>query len=448
MMYFNKPLFFVLILFFGTKSIQAQESTTLTLQEAIQLALENGNKSKISQDKVTTAKNELKVTKNLRYPDAKISGQYQYLTNAKIDLQTSNGDNNGSNAEDNGGNSDNNIPTVNQLFLGQANITMPVFTGFKLKNAVAASDNAYKAASFTAANDREQIALETIKDYINLYKAKQSIGLIEENLKSAQQRVKDFTDMEQNGLLAKNDLLKANLQESNIEVALAEARKNESILNYQLAVTLKLPENTQINTNEREFGIVSGPQVTDSISRNDLEALRYQEQAAENRIKMARSKYYPTLSVMAGYIALDIHNALTVTNAMNFGLGLSYNFADIFKTKSEVQVAKSKAAEIQHTLDMTSDQIKVQIKNADQEYQLALKKYQVYVKSEEQASENYRIVKDKYDNGLQDTNDLLEADVEQLQAKINLAYAKADIAQKYYELITAKGNLMNTITDK
>ena len=448
MMYFNKPLFFVLILFFGTKSIQAQESTTLTLQEAIQLALENGNKSKISQDKVTTAKNELKVTKNLRYPDAKISGQYQYLTNAKIDLQTSNGDNNGSNAEDEGGNSDNNIPTVNQLFLGQANITMPVFTGFKLKNAVAASDNAYKAASFTAANDREQIALETIKDYINLYKAKQSIGLIEENLKSAQQRVKDFTDMEQNGLLAKNDLLKANLQESNIEVALAEARKNESILNYQLAVTLKLPENTQINTNEREFGIVSGPQVTDSISRNDLEALRYQEQAAENRIKMARSKYYPTLSVMAGYIALDIHNALTVTNAMNFGLGLSYNFADIFKTKSEVQVAKSKAAEIQHTLDMTSDQIKVQIKNADQEYQLALKKYQVYVKSEEQASENYRIVKDKYDNGLQDTNDLLEADVEQLQAKINLAYAKADIAQKYYELITAKGNLMNTITDK
>jgi hypothetical protein len=30
-------------------------------------------------------------------------------------------------------------------------------------------------------------------------------------------------------------------------------------------------------------------------------------------------------------------------------------------------------------------------------------------------SENYRIIKDKYDNGLSDTNDLLEADVEQLQ---------------------------------
>ncbi len=33
--------------------------------------------------------------------------------------------------------------------------------------------------------------------------------------------------------------------------------------------------------------------------------------------------------------------------------------------------------------------------------------------------ENYRIVKNKYDNGLSDTNDLLEADLEQLQSKID-----------------------------
>lgn len=435
------PFLFLVI---GIGRVHAQEPTQLTLQKAVQLALENSNKSKISDDKVTTAENELKVTKNLRYPDAKISGQYQYLANAQIDLKT--GNNNEENTGDNTGDSAPEIPNVNKIFLGQASVNMPVFAGFKLKNAVEASDNAFKAATLNAASDKEQIALETIKGYINLYKAKQSIGLMEENLKSAQQRVKDFTDLEQNGLLAKNDLLKANLQESNIEVALAEAKKNESILNYQLAVTLKLPENTQITTVDDQFGPAPLSMDTDSISRSDLEALHYQEQAAENQIKMAQSKYYPTLSVMAGYIALNLENAVTVTNAMNFGVGLSYNFADIFKTKSDVKVARSKAMEVQHTLHMASDQIKVQVENAEQEYRLALKKYSVYIKSDEQASENYRIVKDKYDNGLQDTNDLLEADVEQLQSKINLAYAKADITQKYYELLTAKGNLANSIT--
>jgi outer membrane protein TolC len=42
----------------------------------------------------------------------------------------------------------------------------------------------------------------------------------------------------------------------------------------------------------------------------------------------------------------------------------------------------------------------------------------------EQASENYRIIKDKYDNGLSDTNDLLEADVEQLGSNINKTLAR------------------------
>jgi outer membrane protein TolC len=54
----------------------------------------------------------------------------------------------------------------------------------------------------------------------------------------------------------------------------------------------------------------------------------------------------------------------------------------------------------------------------------------------EQASENYRIIKDKYDNGLSDTNDLLEADVEQLGSNINKTLARANVIQKYYELLS------------
>nr|MBP8886292.1 TolC family protein [Flavobacterium sp.] len=59
---------------------------------------------------------------------------------------------------------------------------------------------------------------------------------------------------------------------------------------------------------------------------------------------------------------------------------------------------------------------------------------------------NYRIIKDKYDNGLSDTNDLLEADVEQLSSKINNALAKANTFQKYYELLSATGQLSQTFT--
>jgi hypothetical protein len=48
----------------------------------------------------------------------------------------------------------------------------------------------------------------------------------------------------------------------------------------------------------------------------------------------------------------------------------------------------------------------------------------------EQASENYRIIKDKYDNGLSDTNDLLKLMWNNWVLNINKALARANVIQK------------------
>ncbi|MNY64841.1 Outer membrane efflux protein [compost metagenome] len=77
-------------------------------------------------------------------------------------------------------------------------------------------------------------------------------------------------------------------------------------------------------------------------------------------------------------------------------------------------------------------------------YDLAIKQNTVHKQAVEQATENYRIVKDKYENGLSDTNDLLEADVEQLKSKISETIAKVDVIQKYYELLSVTGQLSQT----
>ncbi|WP_111309702.1 TolC family protein [Confluentibacter sediminis] len=437
----TRYLILLIVSFISISTLQAQQPTTLTLEDAVALAIKNSDASKIADTKVLTAENELNVTKNNQYPDVKLSGQYLYLTNADVNLKIKTGESNSSS----GDSQNSGAPNAHQLLLGQANVSMPLFSGFKLQNAIKASENSYQAAKYHAKNEKEQLSLNVINDYLNLYKATQTIDLIEENLKSAHQRVTDFSAKEENGLLARNDLLKAQLQESNIQLSLDDAIKTKNILNYKLAVLLKLPYNSIIETTTPEIGLVESNMPTETITKNDLEALKYQEKAAENQIKMAKSKFYPSLALTGGYIALDLQNALTVNNAMNFGLGISYNLSDIFKAKSDIKLAKSKVQELQYSIDMMSNDIKVQIENAKQNYNLALKKQDVYTASKAQAEENYRIVKDKYDNGLVDTNDLLEADVDQLQAKLNLSYSKADISQKYYELLAAQGQLSNSL---
>jgi outer membrane protein len=65
----------------------------------------------------------------------------------------------------------------------------------------------------------------------------------------------------------------------------------------------------------------------------------------------------------------------------------------------------------------------------------------VYNKAIEQANENYRITKNKYDNSLVTTTDLLDADVAQLQAQLNYAFAQADAVGAYNKLLQTAGLL-------
>jgi outer membrane protein TolC len=69
------------------------------------------------------------------------------------------------------------------------------------------------------------------------------------------------------------------------------------------------------------------------------------------------------------------------------------------------------------------------------------KKIEVYSSAVTQAEENYRIVKNKFDNSLATTTDLLEADVAQLQARLSYTLARADAFVSYNKLLQVTGML-------
>lgn len=423
----NKSIILVL---FSIGTFQAQESKPLSLREAISIGTSTSNQAILSDIKVKTSEWELKTIKNAQLPNASLSGQFFKLTQADVKGNLIPSSGSGLN--------------ISQLAIGQANVSVPVFNGFKIKNSINASENLNKAEVKNAEHTKEQIALYVTQLYFGLYKTQQMIALTTDYLKSAQQRVLDFKALEDNGLLAHNDLLKAQLQESNIELSLQTAKKNNTVLNYQLVNFLQLAEGTKITISDTEFNSLKT--ISDnSVQRKDLEALSFQEQAAKNNIKIANGNYYPSFNLIGGYIALDVKNALTVTNAMNFGAGISYDVSSIFKNKKNVEKAKSQALETETKITILSDKIKEEVQEANENYLLAIKQKQVYEKAQLQATENYRIVKDKYDNGLSNTNDLLEANVDQLQAKINYTISTSDILEKYYELQFQKGKLTQSI---
>jgi outer membrane protein TolC len=388
---------------------------------------------------VQTSKYELQSTKNNQYPDLKLSGQYQRLANANINFKLN----------QNSLASQQAIPIVDQLMIGRLSASLPIFSGFKIKNSIAVYENLYQAEIAISSQKKEEIASRVIDYYAGLYKAQKTIELLIENQKTAQQRVKDFIELEKNGIIPRNDLLKSRLQNSKIQLSLDETNNNLKIINFYLVTLLKLEPNTKLEIREEDFADFQMSNIpineTPALeNRKDLEAVRFQGRASEANIKIAKGSYYPSIAIVGGYTALDLSHVITIQNAMNIGVGISYDLSAILKNGTLVKLAESKFLEIQNSELVLTDYIKFQVKKAIEDYDLALKQKVVYDEAAEQATENYRIIKDKYDNGLSDTNDLLEADVEQLSSKINTALAKANTIQKYYELLSVTGQLSQT----
>ena len=425
------------IYFIGITAIEAQERTSLTLDEAIHLAWTKSNEVSLADSKVNSSKYELQSKKNSQYPDLKLSGQYQHFLEPNVDIKF---------GESGTGTA---FPSGNQLLIGQLSASLPVFAGFKTQNNIKISENLYQAETANALQTKEEIAMRVVNYYASLYKAQKTLELLKDNQKQAEQRVVDFTEMEKNGIIPRNDLLKAQLQVSKIQLSIDEMNKNLNVVNYYLVSLLKLPAETKLKINESDFinfqiNNVPTDEKPALENRKDLQAIGYQEKASEASIKMAKSAYYPSVSLMGGYASLGLQNVITVQNAINFGVGVSYDLSGILKHNSSIKMAESKSQETQNYKEILTDNIKVAVKKAIEDYNLALKQKDVYVEAATQSSENYRIVKDKYDNGLSNTNDLLEADVEQLSSKINNALARANIIQKYYELLSTTGQLSQT----
>jgi len=417
--------------------LAAQQTKTLTLREAVDLSLKNNKLLKTGNTRIQAAIADVQEARERRLPDAGINGSFLALPlKPDINLKT-------------GGNSGGNTPRVSEVIYGMASISLPLYTGGKLKYGIESARFLEEAVKLDAENDRSMVIFNTINACINLYKAHQAITLVKENLAQSQQRVKDLSNLEKNGLLARNDLLKAELQSSNTELALLDAESNYKIACVNMNLMMGLPEQTELIPDKSGLALPDSVKTTEEYEqdalqgRKDIAALLFRKKAAMLGIKNARADYYPGIALTGGYVAANIPKLLTVTNAVNIGIGIKYNISSLWKTKTKIQQAKLKVEQLQFSEAILDDNIRLQINQAYQGYLVSRKKIQVYEKAVLQATENYRITKNKYDNALATTTELLDADVALLQTKLSVTNAKADSFIAYNRLLQAAGLLNN-----
>lgn len=426
-----------------------QPTKNLSLNEAIELGLGHSKKLMLSDAAIEQAEASLTEAKDAKLPDLKVSGAYLYLAqphlNIKLDLGGDDNDDDGSSSD--GSTTTSDLPKVHQAVYGMVSASLPIYAGGKINNSIKSAEYITKATKLDADNDKEGVVQNIISAYYNLYKADAQLRLVKENLRTAEQRVKDFANLESNGIIARNDLMKAELQQSDMELAVLDAENNRKITNFNFNLLLGLEDSTQIIV---DTNAVSTPAQVEGLSelvgmaksnRFDYLATVERSQAALYNTKVVQGNKLPTVALTGGYMAADIPNALSAYNIINVGVGVSYDLGALYKNKAKERSAKTQEKILDIRRQQLEDNIQTEIFQAYNNYTHQLKKLDVLQKAIEQAAENYRITKNKYDNSLATATELFDADVAQLQARINDANAKADAAVAYNKIYETVGVL-------
>lgn len=435
------------------RPVSAQTVHKLSIAEAVKRSIEANKTLRISKAQVEAATARLAQAKDRQLPQVGVSGSYYRLSQPTITQGSGlkallSGGKSGTTTTTtttSAGSAPASFPKINQAILAQANITEPLFAGFKIRYAIESDQYLLKAAELNSSHVEAEVAINTVGAYYSIYKLQANKKLLEQDLDEQNRRVKDFSNLEANGLLTRNDLLKAEVQQSNINLSLLEISNNLAIGLYNLKVMLGMGDSVAVEIDTLQiFPTHSVKTLSEYLQsgierRHDLQAYGQQAESFKSAVKIAKSGYYPSIALSGGYIDAWIPNFLTATNVLTASIGVRYNLTGIFTTKHEVQEARAGLHQSQAAFDQLSDNIRMSINQNYLVYNETLQKIEVTRGTISQAAENFRITKNKYTNSLSTLTDLLDADVALLQTKINEAEAKADAELAYYRLQEASG---------
>jgi outer membrane protein TolC len=421
-------------------SILIGQIKQLTLEESLELGLRSSKELKISQSKVTASDAKISEVGSMLLPKLSLNASYTRLSEVDpfqvtvpfspmpIQIQESIFDNYGL----------------------QLSLQQPLFTGFKLMSLRKAAKYSFEAQTVEHTKEINETALRIRTAFWSFYKAQKVSELIEENLKALAKHLKNTREFLENGLVTKNDLLKIDVQYSNLKLKKIDAQNNVNLarVNFNKAVGLRLDEPTQIKIDDNFFDVTVykyDDLLNEALEkREELKALGLKIKAGEENISAAQSGWFPAFYLF-GHINYNKPNQriLPLENKFNstWGVGVSMNWSlwDWGNTKAKTIQAEQQVIQTEEMLKLLKEGVETEVYRNYLKLISEFDKVEVSKKVIESAEENYRITNEKYLQQLATSSDLIDAEVELLNAKTQLATSKVDLELAKTELEKSVG---------
>jgi len=430
----NRNYFLLLLAFLvlsSTAKAQDYDVASLSLQEAVDIAVENNLTLKRSQLNQLNNEAALVEARGQRLPSfsASASGRFNWGRS---------------------------INPVTNLFearrIGNINVSansnVPIFAGNQINNAVQQAKVNVEVGRYNVEATQNDITLNVINLFVNVVFAKEQLNVAESQLETSSTQLARTSSLVAAGSLPLSEKLDMEAQRATSELELINARNNLRLAKLNLSQQLLIPFSEDFDVSVPDLEVEDYP--LDNVNANEIYAIatgtmpqikaaELSLESADYGVKIAKGAFYPTLGLGGNLFSNYVDQAsfgnpesfnTQISNNLSqaLGLNLSIPIFSNFRNKAGLQRARVQRSLSEVQSLEVKNQLRQDIETSYTNAYAARQSYQASLTRVASLEEAFRMAQQRFDVGALNSVDFQVA-------QNNLFSAQADLLNAKYEYI-------------
>ncbi len=419
----RKGILLLFISLFLSVASQAQQAQEISLQEAIDIALENNYQLKVAGNNVELSENQVRSEKADYLPSLSANASGNRSIGRSFNENTGQ------------------ITTeTNNSMRTSMSADLPIFSGFENLHSLRSTQYDQQSSEHNLERVRENVIFNTASNYLQFILDRKFLEIDRENLEASRQTLKQVRAQVEVGSRPTVDLYNQEATVANNELAVVNSENALQSSRLQLIQSMQIdplkeyefatPEIDTQSVRATDYNL--DQLVVNALeNRADLKSEEFNIESIRHQLRATEGSLYPSLSfgasVSSSYSELQPFGFQDQFFDQNinrsFGLSLSIPIFGNLNRRINVQSQQIQYKNAQLNLQDTELQIVQDVNQAYNDYQSYVKQLESSQKALQAAERSYQTQKERYEVGAGTLIELSDANAQYVEAQASRVQA-------------------------
>lgn len=411
---------------------QTKNAVAETLEEAWRIALENNHQIKAAVADTSASAQQLQAAEGQRLPELNVGSGYTQFSEtpaAKANFGGQSGQFNTSQAGS---------------VKAQAIASIPLFTSGRISHSINAAEAALQAAQHNEISSELTVKMQVGEAYVAVLRIEGALQVAQSHIESLTAHQKDVQNLFDKGVVAKNDLLAANVELANAQqlVLKTSNQLDSAQAHYNQLLDRQLTEAVKLKPLFPPLLPGTLPELSNTAltQRPELIVLAQQIEALEQQAQSVKAGSLPQVAINGGYQYQE-NRYQAFQGLWMVNVGVQWKVFDGSTGHSSDAISRQALALKEQREELTS-MISLQVRQAWLDSQEAQQRIAVTKQAIAQADENMKVTTDRYQQGFATNTEVLQAEDLRTKTYDNFNNASYDAALAGLHLRRAVGVLL------